>query len=145
MKTSVGWLLTLVASICSTPYLVAGPVGFVQTNLASDQTSVVNPANPNLANAWGLAASSSSPWWIGENGSGLAEVYSGAGVKQSVFASIPGAGTVTGVAFSGLAGSFNSDLFLFDSEDGTVAGWRAHWAIPRKRCKPRIQTMCTKA
>ena len=37
---------------------------------------------------------------------------------------IPGDGSVTGVSFSNLAGSFNGDTFLFDNEDGTVSGWR---------------------
>jgi uncharacterized protein (TIGR03118 family) len=37
---------------------------------------------------------------------------------------IPGAGTPTGTVFSGVAGAFNSDLFLFASEDGTISGWR---------------------
>jgi uncharacterized protein (TIGR03118 family) len=106
------------------PALIAGPVGFVQTNLASNQSSVVNPANPDLQNAWGLAATASSPWWLGLNGSGFSEVYNGAGVKQSPFAIIPGDGSVTGVVASGVAGSFNGDAFLFASEDGTFSGWR---------------------
>src|SRR5205823_7382482 len=37
---------------------------------------------------------------------------------------IPGNGSVTGQAFN--AGSdFNTDRFLFVSEDGTISGWRA--------------------
>ena len=39
--------------------------------------------------------------------------------------SIPGNGSVSGVVFSNVAGSFNGDTFLFNSEDGTVSGWRA--------------------
>jgi uncharacterized protein (TIGR03118 family) len=124
MKKVSGLTLTILSALSLTLTLQAGPVGFVQTNLASDQSSVVNPANPDLKNAWGLAASAASPFWLGLNGSGLAEVYTGAGVKQSVFATIPGDGTVTGVVFSGVTGSFNGDSFLFDSEDGTVSGWR---------------------
>jgi uncharacterized protein (TIGR03118 family) len=63
--------------------------------------------------------------WLGDNGTGLSEIYSGAGVKNaSLVVTIPGDGSVTGVAFSGSAGNFNGDSFLFVSEDGTVSGWR---------------------
>jgi uncharacterized protein (TIGR03118 family) len=99
-------------------------VGFVQTNLASNQASVVNPPNPDLQNPWGLAATGTSPWWLGLNGTGLSELYNGAGVKQALTVTIQGDGSVTGVVASGVAGSFNGDAFLFASEDGTFSGWR---------------------
>ena len=44
--------------------------------------------------------------------------------KQGLVVAIPGDGSVTGVAFSNVAGNFNGDAFLFASEDGTVSGWR---------------------
>jgi uncharacterized protein (TIGR03118 family) len=124
MRRFVGLTLTFLSGWCLSSLAFAGPVGFEQINLASDLASLVGSPNPDILNAWGLASSSSSPWWIGLNGNGNAEVYSGAGVKQSVFATIPGDDTVTGVVFSGVTGSFNGDLFLFGSEDGTVSGWR---------------------
>jgi len=116
--------LTFVSGLClSITY--AGPVGFVQTNLASNQASVVNPPNPDLQNAWGLASSpTGSPWWLGLNGSGLSELYTGAGVKQALTVTIPGDGSVTGVTFANIGGAFNNDTFLFGSEDGTISGWR---------------------
>jgi uncharacterized protein (TIGR03118 family) len=104
------------------PLTIAGPIGFVQTNLASDLPGA-NFTDPTLKNAWGLAASGASPFWLGVNGSGISELYNGAGVKQGLVVTIPGAGSVTGVAFSGTSG-FNGDAFLFVSEDGTVSGWR---------------------
>jgi uncharacterized protein (TIGR03118 family) len=64
------------------------------------------------------------PVWIGANGTGVSVLYSGAGLKQGLVVSMAGAGTVTGVAFSNIAGSFNGDAFLFAGEDGTVGGWR---------------------
>ena len=96
----------------------ANPIAFVQTNLASDAS------DPNLVNAWGIAASGTSPFWLGANGSGTSVLYNGAGVKQGLTVKIPGDGSVTGVAFSNVAGNFNGDAFLFASEDGTVSGWR---------------------
>jgi uncharacterized protein (TIGR03118 family) len=102
--------------------MIAGPIGFVQTDLASDLAGA-NFTDPTLKNAWGMAASPTSPSWLGVNGSGISELYNGAGVKQGLVVTIPGAGSVTGVAFNG-AGGFNGDLFMFVSEDGTVSGWR---------------------
>lgn len=105
------------------PVLLAGPVGFVQTNLASNQPGA-NATDPALLNPWGMAASAGSPWWLGVNGSSTSELYNGAGVKQGLVVTIPGDGSVTGVLFANVTGSFNGDAFLFASEDGTVSGWR---------------------
>jgi uncharacterized protein (TIGR03118 family) len=107
------------------PLLIAGPVGFVQTNLASDQPGVAQSLDPGLVNAWGIISTATSPFWIGVNGSGTSELYTGAGSKVSALVvSIQGDGTVTGVAAAGVPGSFNGDAFLFASEDGTFSGWR---------------------
>jgi uncharacterized protein (TIGR03118 family) len=104
--------------------LIAGPVGFIQTNLASDVPGLAQFTDPDLVNAWGMAASGASPVWIGANGSGLSVLYNGAGVKQALVVTMAGDKSVTGVAFANVAGSFNGDTFLFVNEDGTVAGWR---------------------
>jgi uncharacterized protein (TIGR03118 family) len=104
--------------------VAASPLGFAVTYLASDQPGVALTLDPQLVNAWGIASSPSSPLWIGSNGTGVSEIYNGAGVKQGLVVSIPGNGSVTGVVFSGVAGSFNGDAFLFASEDGTISGWR---------------------
>jgi uncharacterized protein (TIGR03118 family) len=124
MRTSFGVILAAVFSIILMPVVFASSIGFVQTNLASDQSGVAPVTDPNLVNAWGIAASGSSPFWIGANGSGTPVLYNGAGVKQGLTVTIPADGTVTGVAFSNVAGSFNGDTFLFASEDGTFSGWR---------------------
>ena len=96
----------------------AGPIGFKVKNLASDQQ------DGKLVNAWGIAASATGPFWLGANGSGTSLIYNGAGAKQGLEVTIPGDGSVTGVAFSGVAGQFHGDAFLFASEDGTFSGWR---------------------
>ena len=103
--------------------VIAGPVGFIQTNLASDVPGLAKVTDPNLVNAWGMGASATSPVWIGANGTGTSVLYNGAGVKQGLVVTIPGDG-VTGVFFSNVAGSFNGNAFLFVNEDGTVSGWR---------------------
>lgn len=107
--------------------MVAGPIDFNTVLLASDQPGVAAATDPGLINPWGLAASSASPFWLSVNGSGTSELYNGAGLKQGLVVTIPSAtppGTPTGTVFSGVTGAFNSDLFLFASEDGTISGWR---------------------
>ncbi|HWB87339.1 MAG TPA: TIGR03118 family protein [Bryobacteraceae bacterium] len=113
-----------IALICTSGAVWASSLGFQITNIASDQSGVAPATDPDLVNPWGLAASGTSPWWIGNNGTGTSVLYNGAGGKLGLVVTIPGDGSVTGVLFSGIAGQFNGDTFLFDSEDGTVSGWR---------------------
>jgi uncharacterized protein (TIGR03118 family) len=111
--------------------LPAEATSFTSSNLVTDN-QLANPAlieDPNLVNAWGISHSGGSPFWVSDNGTGLATLYSvnpvtNAPTTQSLVVSIPGAGTPTGQAFANIAGSFNGDTFLFVSEDGTVSGWR---------------------
>jgi uncharacterized protein (TIGR03118 family) len=107
------------------PILMADPIGFVQNNLASDQPGVAPFVDPDLINSWGITATGTSPFWLGINGSGVADLFTGAGTKLGLIVTIPGDGSVTGVAVGGVANSFNGDAFLFASEDGTFSGWRA--------------------
>ena len=113
-----------IAVLSVAPAVMAAQIGFVQTNLASDVPGLAKSTDADLVNAWGMGASATSPVWIGANGTGVSVLYNGAGTKIGLIVSIPGDGSVTGVAFSGVAGSFNADSFLFASEDGTVSGWR---------------------
>jgi uncharacterized protein (TIGR03118 family) len=118
MRRSLIALCLVAATAASVTTSSAGPIGFKVKNLASDQQDA------NLINAWGIAASPTGPFWLGANGSGTSLVYNGAGGKLGLEVTIPGDGSVTGVAFSNVAGQFNGDTFLFASEDGTFSGWR---------------------
>ena len=103
---------------------------FLTTNLVTDDQTA-NPAqttDAQLVNAWGISFSPTSPFWVSANGTGLANLYkvdpvTNVTAKQGLVVTIPGDGSVTGQAFNGTSG-FNSDLFLFVSEDGTISGWR---------------------
>jgi uncharacterized protein (TIGR03118 family) len=105
---------------------------FSVVNLVTDDQSA-NPAtitDPSLKNAWGVSFSPTSPIWVSDNGTGVATIYrvdpvSDIPVKQGLTVTIPGDGSVTGQAFNSFAaGGFNSDLFLFVNEDGTISGWK---------------------
>jgi uncharacterized protein (TIGR03118 family) len=122
------------ASTCA-PFLANadehGMTRYRQTNLVSDQAGMALLQDTNLVNAWGISSSPSSPFWVSDNGSGLATLYvvtnDSSGmvhvVKQPLEVSIPGDGTPDGQLFDG-TGSFNGDIFIFASEDGTISGWR---------------------
>jgi uncharacterized protein (TIGR03118 family) len=107
-----------------------------RTDLTADiaATSPTAPnLDPNLVNAWGLARSSGSPFWVNDNGTGLSTLYNGAGVRQALVVKIPtvdGTGTSapTGIVFNftkgfevGAAGT--AAVFIFCTEDGTIAAW----------------------
>ena len=108
---------------------------YTQTNLVSNASAVAPVTDPDLINPWGISRSSSSPWWVSDNGTGLATLYTGAGVKEGLVVTIPPAvtgatGTPTGTIYNGSATSFlvtggKSALFLFSTLDGTIVGWNS--------------------
>jgi uncharacterized protein (TIGR03118 family) len=119
----------------------------LQTNLVSDLPGAAALLDPNLVNPWGISESSASPFWTSDNGAGVSTLYSAPG--GSPFSIIPlvvniptpaglTGGTPTGTVFNtGLpSGAFQVSgpnkagqtssapaLFLFATEDGTIAGW----------------------
>jgi uncharacterized protein (TIGR03118 family) len=106
---------------------------FDTTNLVTDDQTA-HPAqitDPALVNAWGVSFSPTSPFWVSDNGSGVATLYrvdpaTNATSKVGLTVSIPGQGSVTGQVFNPASStSFNGNQFLFVSEDGTISGWRA--------------------
>jgi uncharacterized protein (TIGR03118 family) len=106
---------------------------YKQTNLVADMPGVAQATDPNLVNPWGLSRSSSSPWWVSDNGPGLATLYAGTGMAASLVVTIPagdgngGAGTPTGQIYNGTTGfqiaPGKPAVFMFVTEDGTLSGW----------------------
>lgn len=107
------------------------PNRYIQVNLVSDISGVAALTDPDLVNPWGISFGPTTPFWVSDNGAGVSTLYTVTNdssgmthvVKRSLVVSIPGEGNVTGQVFEG-TGSFNSDIFLFVSEDGTISGWR---------------------
>jgi uncharacterized protein (TIGR03118 family) len=124
--------LLLPAAILA-PLRTARADAFTTLNLITDDQTA-NPAlltDGHLKNAWGISYPPNGPFWVSDNGSGLATLYrvdaaTNVPTKLGLEVTIPDAGTVTGQAFNtgAAAGAFNGDNFLFVSEDGTVSGWR---------------------
>ncbi len=98
---------------------------YQQTNLVSNLAALAPHTDPNLINGWGIARTSSSPWWVSDNGTGHATLYDGNGNLQSLVVTVPEA--PTGAIFNG-SGDFElapgkPARFIFVSEDGTISGW----------------------
>lgn len=114
---------------------------FQQTNLVSDGFVKAPVIDPNLINPWGVSFRATGPFWVSDNGTGVATIYTGkgqpvtvAGHKAITIATPPGQtspASPTGQVFNSAGTGFNissggktaSSIFLFATEDGTISGW----------------------
>ena len=109
---------------------------YTRTDLTANRSGISSAPNidPNLVNAWGVGRSQTSPWWISDNGTGLSTLYDGTGLPQGLVVTIPlpdqhtGTSAPTGMVFNPYNDSFElvhgqRSIFLFVTEDGTIAGW----------------------
>jgi uncharacterized protein (TIGR03118 family) len=127
--------------------MLASPVvaqHYVQENLVSDLASPQGGSpkiiDPNLINPWGVASSPTSPFWVSNQGTGTATLYSVNGSTGTVSkaplvvhipASLVGAPpgptgqifnpTQDFVVSSGTASG--PALFIFSALNGTISGW----------------------
>jgi uncharacterized protein (TIGR03118 family) len=100
-----------------------------------------NPDNPDLKNPWGISHSTTSPFWLSDNGVGKATLYNGTGVKQALVVTIaPPLSPPLGFTNSSPTGQVRNgqnptgfnvtegantgpSSFIFATEDGTISGW----------------------
>ncbi len=119
--------LIAMAIVLFLPWASVAATLYQQDNLVSDIQGLAAFTDPHLVNPWGIAASSTSPFWISDNHTGVSTLYNGAGqpfpVGSPLVVTIPG-GSPTGAVFNPISTAFNGDVFLFVSEDGTISGWR---------------------
>jgi len=122
------WGLPLVTLIVATTptllYSAPAPNSFIQHNLVSDIPGLASYTDPQLVNPWGVAFSGASPFWVADNGVGVATLYNTFGVKQGLVVTIPpaGASAPTGQVFNSTP-DFGGSHFIFSTEDGTIAAW----------------------
>ena len=103
----------------------SGDNNYLVTTLVSNQPGVAPVTDGKLVNGWGITATSSSPWWVADNGTGWSTIYTGAGVKAGLEVKVPGAPTGI-VAYTGgqfLLAPNRPARFMFASEDGTISAW----------------------
>jgi uncharacterized protein (TIGR03118 family) len=153
-------VLAALAGLSSVSLAHAQPGRYVETDLVVNKqavdgvptlvdsngiTHIAKFFDPHLVNPWGVGESSTSPFWVSDNGSGLSTLYNTAGTPQSLVVSIPSpgnplaaTGTPTGLVFNTASAQgafpisgFNAAgaavtapaVFLFATEDGTILGW----------------------
>lgn len=139
------WLCRNVAVTALLLGLAATPaqavILFQETSLVSDGFVPATTIDPELINPWGVSFGPTTPFWVSDNGTGVATLYNGAGGKVDINppagnviippASGSGASAPTGQVFNpnnGVGGNFalpagGPARFIFVSEDGAISGW----------------------
>jgi len=116
--------------------LLAGAQQYKVTGLVADQSGAATNTDMNLVNPWGMSRSSTSPWWVSDNGTGLATLYDGTGAAKTLVVTVPtgdpnvsSTGTPTGTVYNGGTGFVLANgkpaAFMFVTEDGTVSAWNS--------------------
>jgi hypothetical protein len=72
---------------------------FTQTNLVSNIPGLAVTTDPDLVNPWGVSFSPASPFWVSDNGTGLATLYNGAGETRVGSHSATARGSTHGSGF----------------------------------------------
>jgi uncharacterized protein (TIGR03118 family) len=140
-KAALALAVALLTTAVASRALAAQTFLYTQTNLTSNLPNQAANQDPNLQNAWGVAFLPStvfpggSPFWLSDNNSGLSTLYDAAGALVAPPVNIPSPTSMTGGTPTGLvsnlnivtdptANDFMSDVFIFDTEDGTIVGWQ---------------------
>ena len=116
---------------------------YQQTNLVSDLPGRAAHTDTHLVNPWGMALADTGPFWVSDNGTGVATLYDGTGQpflpppSSPLVVTIPGS-TPTGQVFNpqafvsmssdfivkdSVSGKSGPSFFIFATEDGTISGW----------------------
>jgi uncharacterized protein (TIGR03118 family) len=128
--------MTPTTTVLTDTALVSSNVGVVAT------TTIIDA---NLSNPWGLATAPGLPFWIADNNSNLATLYTGTGAIQTM--AVTGSNDVgivipasaagvpanpSGQVYNGNGGFLiptskgqETALFIFDGEAGTLTAWAA--------------------
>jgi uncharacterized protein (TIGR03118 family) len=135
-RLCAGALLGAAAFSLSAQTASSPPNNYLVHNLVSDLANTADHQDTNLVDPRGMGFGS-TPFWVGNNHTGSATLYDGAGAASALVVTIPQAGNagtagpVTGVLFNPFASNTAAfdvqtgkpALFLFCSEDGVISGW----------------------
>jgi len=127
------WRDLIFACIALSP-LAAVAQQYQETDLVANSSQPgVTTVDPNLVDPWGIARSSTGPWWVSDHGKGVSTIYNGSGqAAPPVLVTIPSAGhapagSPTGIVFNGSSDfqveSGKPGIFIFATFDGTIAAW----------------------
>ena len=129
-----------------------GKAQYKLTNLDSNQVHQAPTIDPLLANAWGLARSATSPWWVTDNAdTGWSTIYDASGKQEPLRVMIPtagngpaeptglnGPGSPTGIVYNGSTTDFQTQGWsspspLFATLDGNYQRMVATGQTPIRR------------
>jgi len=128
--------------VATTVSAAAGPF-FSQTNLVSNVSGLATITDPRLVNPWGFAHGATGPFWVSDQGTNSATLYSVTGSTNVSKVNIPPNGFVaipttasgpqgpTGIVSNTNASSFlvgnggngNRASFIFANLNGTISAW----------------------
>ena len=125
-----GALLLSAALVASSPSAAAADF-YEETNLVSSVNGLSPNFDASLQNPLGVSFAPAGPFWVSNQVTGNSTLYNSAGVKQGLVVTIPPGtpgGNPTGQVFNSTASDFvlpvgGKSIFLFDTLNGTIAGW----------------------
>jgi len=131
----------LAPTLGNKPLQAGGGTFFAEKNLVSDGFVPAAHVDPNLINPWGVAITPRGPFFVADNGMGVATTYNrtGAPLKvaghHAITVAIPQGQTTpaspTGEVFNSGRTGFDissggktaPSVLIFVTEDGTISGW----------------------
>jgi uncharacterized protein (TIGR03118 family) len=123
VKAAAGALLVAVVALA-----IAGSAGSARADRFVVHRLISDRADPQLVNAWGLAARSNGVWWVANEAQASSTLYDAAGRKQLLTVKVEGG--PTGIVYSGGngfvvhgGGRSAPARFIFACEDGMIRGW----------------------
>jgi uncharacterized protein (TIGR03118 family) len=102
---------------------------FRRVDVVADQPGVARLTDPNLVNAWGIAAGPATPLWVADNGTNVSTIYPGVRPEDVTISPLvvnTATDGPTGIVFNPTEGfkvGGQRALFIFDSEAGDITGW----------------------
>jgi uncharacterized protein (TIGR03118 family) len=150
-------LAFILGSAILSPLTLFAHQQYQETDLVSnDGRQGAKFVDPNLVDPWGIARSSTGPWWVSDRARGVSTLYDGEGKAQPLVVTIPPAaqtplGSPTGVVFNA-SSAFDVELgkpavFIFASFDGTISAWnpQANPTVAIEKVKARPGSVLTGA
>jgi uncharacterized protein (TIGR03118 family) len=122
--------------------MTSASAAYMQKNLVTSGKPLKGKhRDKNLLNPWGLVQGPSTPFWVSDNNAGVSTLYDGKGKAVTTTVGhkkVPFVVTIppprnspasfvaapSGIVFNATATDFTGDLFIFDTEDGTISGWQ---------------------
>src|SRR5271170_1148450 len=63
---------------------------YQQTNLVANAAGRgATTVDPTLVDPWGIARSTTTPWWVNDRATGVATIYTATGTKEPLTVTIP--------------------------------------------------------